>query len=91
VHANDADAGLEPHAGVRTVLLMGSTEPTHAVDVSGHLHAGVESLRAHVPYLDGLGRAFGPAEFLAESTAGAGRSIGVRHAVPFEVLLNESV
>jgi hypothetical protein len=89
VHPDDTEAGLEPQAGVRQ-FLMGSTKPTHAVDVSGRLHTGVESLRAHAAYLDGPGRAFDPAELLAESTAVAGRSIGVQHAVPFEVLLTRA-
>lgn len=82
---------LEPHPDVRSVLLMGSTEPTHAVDVTAHLEAGIASLQAHRAYLDGLGREFDPAEFVRESTAFAGRAIGADHAVAFEQLHNLSV
>lgn len=79
------------HAGVRRILMMGSTEPTHAVDVSEHLDAGIASLQAHAAYLDGLGRQFDPADFLRRSTTAPGRSIGVGHAVAFEQLENLSV
>lgn len=91
IHPELLEQGLEPHAGVRSILVMGSTEPTHAVDVSDHLEAGIASLRAHAAYLAGLGRAFDPAEFLQEMTAVPGREIGVRHAVAFEELVNQGV
>lgn len=44
---------------------------------------GIESLRAHQTYLDGLGRDFDPAEFLHGMTIEPGRAIGVRNAVAF--------
>lgn len=91
IHPDLLEQGLEPHAGVRSVLVLGSTEPTHAVDVTDHLEAGIASLRAHAAYLEGLGRAFDPAEWLQEMTAAPGREIGVRHAVAFEELVNQSV
>jgi LmbE family N-acetylglucosaminyl deacetylase len=87
----DVLGDVAPHPGVRSILLMGSTEPTHAVDVSEHLESGIASLRAHKAYLAGLGRAFDPAGFLRESTRSPGRSIGVEHAVAFEQLVNVSV
>lgn len=86
IHPELLEEGLAPHAGVRAVLLFGSTEPTHAVDVTDHLAAGVASLAAHATYLSGLGRAFDAAEFLGRATAEAGSAVGVRHAVAFEVL-----
>lgn len=91
IHADLVAEGLEPHDGVRSVLVMGSTDPTHAVDVTDHLDAGIASLRAHASYLDGLGRVFDPEDFLRESTAVPGRAIGSPHAVSFEVLVNQSV
>jgi LmbE family N-acetylglucosaminyl deacetylase len=91
IHPELEADGLSPHDGVRRVLVMGSTEPTHAVDVTEHLEAGIASLRAHASYLDGLGRAFDPEDFLRESTAEPGRAIGTAHAVSFEVLVNQSV
>jgi hypothetical protein len=62
---------------------MGSNEPTHAVDVTAAIDVGVESLRAHQTYLDGLGRDFDPAEFLHGMTIEPGRAIGVRNTVAF--------
>lgn len=70
---------------------MGSTEPSHAVDVTDHLQTSIASLRAHKAYLAGLGRAFDPAGFLHESTIPAGHAIGATHTVAFEQLLNLSV
>ena len=58
------EQGLEPWAGVSHVYVMGSNEPTHAVDVTDTIDVGVESLRAHDAYLTGLGRDFDPDEFL---------------------------
>jgi LmbE family N-acetylglucosaminyl deacetylase len=77
------DDGFEPWPGVRHVYVMGADEPTHGVDVTDTLAVGVESLRAHRTYLDGLGRDFDPAEFLAGMTIGPGRALGVRNAVAF--------
>jgi LmbE family N-acetylglucosaminyl deacetylase len=77
------DEGHEPWAGVRYVYVMGASAPTHAVDVTDHLDAGVDSLRAHEAYLRGLGRDFDPEEFVRAMTGMAGPTIGVRHAVAF--------
>ena len=62
---------------------MGANAPTHAVDVTDHLDAGVDSLRALEAYLRGLGRDFDPEEFVGAMTGMAGPTIGVRHAVAF--------
>jgi LmbE family N-acetylglucosaminyl deacetylase len=78
------DDGLEPWNGTTDIYLMGSNHPTHAFDVTESLEMGVESLRAHRAYLDGLGREFDPEEFLHGFTAQAGERLGVRHAVAFE-------
>jgi LmbE family N-acetylglucosaminyl deacetylase len=77
------DEGLEPWPGVRHVYVMGSNEPTHAVDVTDTLDAGIESLQAHRTYLGGLGRDFDPTEFLRAMTTEPGRALGVRNAVAF--------
>jgi len=77
------DEGFEPWPGVRHVYVMGSNQPTHAVDVTDTLGAGIESLQAHRTYLDGLGRDFDPAEFLRAMTIEPGRALGVRNAVAF--------
>jgi hypothetical protein len=60
---------------------MGALEPTYAVDVTHTLPAGIDSLRAHRAYLDGLGRDFDPDQFLRAVTAGAGQALGVQHAI----------
>lgn len=75
------DQGFEPWARVGHVYVMGSAQPTHAVDVTDHLDAGVDSLRAHEAYLAGLGRDFDPEAFVRGMTALAGPAIGVPHAV----------
>lgn len=77
------DDGHQPWAGVSHVYVMGANDPTHAVDVTDTLAAGVESLRAHHTYLSGLGRDFDPAQFLRHMTSGPGAAIGVQHAVAF--------
>ncbi|OOL32932.1 GlcNAc-PI de-N-acetylase [Rhodococcus rhodochrous] len=78
------DENLPPWDEVGLVYLMGANQPSHAVDVTESLDTGIESLRTHRSYLDGLGRDFDPAAFLHEFTAAAGARIGVRHAVAFQ-------
>jgi LmbE family N-acetylglucosaminyl deacetylase len=82
-----ADEGLEPWS-VRTVLVAGSPDGTHGVDVSDHLAAGVASLKAHAAYLNGLGdnAMANPDEFLEEMSRTVGARLGVTFAVPFEVI-----
>ena len=91
IHPELSAEGLDPHPGVEAVLVMGSTEPTHAVDVSRHLAPAVRSLRAHEAYLRGLGRDFDAGEFLSQMTAMAGVHAGVDNAVALEVLSNIGV
>jgi LmbE family N-acetylglucosaminyl deacetylase len=75
--------GLDPWLGTTDVYLMGAEDPTHAVDVTDTLPAGIASLRAHRAYLDGLGRDFDPEAFLSSITARVGGALGVPHAVAF--------
>lgn len=80
------DEGYEPWSGVRAVALAGAPEPTHAVDVTGHLPAAIRSLEAHAVYLEALGPGHPPPELFLEMIAsGAGERQGVEHAVQFEV------
>jgi LmbE family N-acetylglucosaminyl deacetylase len=79
------DEGHEPWGGVRQVAFSGVTRPTHAVDVTGFLDRGIASLEAHRAYLENLGTGFDPAAFLTGAAEEAGRAMGVRHAVAFEV------
>ena len=77
-----------PWSGVRFAAFGGSPQATHAVDVTGYLDRGIESLLCHELYLANLGDAFGdPGEFLRSSAESAGASLGVRHAVAFELVI----
>ena len=77
------DEGLDAWPGVREIYVMGSSQPTCAVDVTDTIGDGTESLNAHRTYLEGLGRDFDPAAFLHGMTVEPGRAIGVRNAVAF--------
>ena len=79
-------AGLEPWGGVREVWAAGSPQSDGGVDITETFDAGVESLRAHSAYIDGLGWAdFDPTEFLEGMSRSTGSRMGVPHAVAFEV------
>src|SRR5689334_6363068 len=58
------EQGLEPWPGVKAVLAAGSPDATHAVDTTDYLAKGVDSLKAHAAYLNGLGQQMDPEEFL---------------------------
>lgn len=77
--------GAQPWNGVRMACFGGPTAPTHGVDVTGHLEAGIRSLEAHKVYLQVLGSDFDPRTFLTTSCEAAGAALGVQHAVSFEV------
>ncbi|GAA5124917.1 PIG-L family deacetylase [Haloechinothrix salitolerans] len=82
------DEGLEPWDHVRMVLVGGSPEARHGVDVSDHFETGIRSLRAHAAYLAGLGDGpmSDPTEFLTSIASEAGGQLGCRYAVAFEQL-----
>jgi LmbE family N-acetylglucosaminyl deacetylase len=81
------DGGLEPWAGVRYVAVVASPQPTHAVDVSTTFDRGVESLRRHRAYLEGLGMTdpAAPEQFLRGGAEAAAARFGGRLAVTFEL------
>jgi LmbE family N-acetylglucosaminyl deacetylase len=77
---------LEPWRGVQQVWCTGSPAATAAVDITDTFDKGVESLRAHQAYIDGLGwEDFDAAEFLESRSRATGQRLGVAHAVGFEV------
>ncbi len=83
---DQVEAGLEPWAGVRAVWAAGSPLSGHGVDITATFEAGVESLRAHQAYIDGLGwEDFDPAEFLEGMSRATGGRLGVAHGASFEV------
>ena len=75
------DAG--PHwTGIRSAY-VGTTDPTHFVDVTATIDAGIASLREHRAYLEGLGGEFDPDEFLRNLAGFTGLGAGVEYAVGF--------
>lgn len=73
--------------GVRFAAFNASPQSTHAVDVTGFLDRGIQSLRCHELYLANLG---GDREDVGESLRSSAESIGTRfgvqHAVAFELV-----
>jgi LmbE family N-acetylglucosaminyl deacetylase len=79
------DAG-ERWTGVREVWAAGSPLSRHAVDTTGTFDLGVQSLKAHKAYIDGLGWPdFDPAEFLEGISRQTGTRLSTTHAAAFEV------
>ncbi|CAN5842621.1 PIG-L family deacetylase [soil metagenome] len=81
-------AGGDRWDGVRLALFSGSSQATHAVDVTNTLDRGIASLREHAAYLDALdpGSTEDPTAFLRQWAEAAGPSLGVGAAAPFEVI-----
>jgi len=48
-------------SGITHAYVAASGEPTHFVDVTATLEAGIASLREHAVYIEGLGTRFDPA------------------------------
>ncbi len=79
--------GTEPWGGVRQVWGAGSPSSAHAVDTTATFDLGVESLKAHAAYIDGLGwENWDPREFLEGMARAVGSRMGVAFAAPFEVV-----
>jgi len=73
--------------GARFVAFSSSPNATHAVDVTGHLDAGVASLRCHATYLDNLGgEPLDVDDFLRSAAASNGPRLGVELATTFELV-----
>jgi LmbE family N-acetylglucosaminyl deacetylase len=86
VFPEQLEGDLEPWGGVREVWAFGSPNSTHAVDTTDTFDAGVESLKAHAAYIDGLGwENWDPREFLEGMARGTGQRLGAAFAAPFEV------
>jgi LmbE family N-acetylglucosaminyl deacetylase len=75
------DAG-PPCTGIRDAY-VGSADPTHFVDVTATIDAGIASLREHRAYLAGLGGDFDPDEFLRNMAGFTGLGAGCEYAVGF--------
>jgi LmbE family N-acetylglucosaminyl deacetylase len=73
--------------GVRFAALFASPSATHAVDVTGYLDLGIESLKCHELYLSNLGGGDAdPTAFLRTNAETTGAAFGVEHAVAFEMV-----
>jgi LmbE family N-acetylglucosaminyl deacetylase len=74
-----------PRSEIKDAYVVSPPDPSHFVDVTDTIDAGVASLREHRAYLEGLGRDFDPDEFLRNMAGyvglGAGReyAVGLRH------------
>jgi LmbE family N-acetylglucosaminyl deacetylase len=80
------DEGLEPWGGCHLAAFGGSPQATHAVDITGWLATGIESLDQHAAYLRGLGDGTTTAaDVLTPAAESTGVEVGVEHAVAFEV------
>ncbi|TXL62721.1 PIG-L deacetylase family protein [Aeromicrobium terrae] len=78
--------GLEPWGDTKQVWAAGSPDSRHGVDTTETFDRGVESLKAHRAYIEGLGwEHFDPAEFLEGTSRPAGSRLGVTYGTPFEV------
>ncbi|MGW7680410.1 PIG-L deacetylase family protein [Kribbella sp. NPDC054772] len=79
------DAG-EKWSGVRQVWAAGSPNSRHGVDTTDTFELGVQSLKAHKAYIDGLGWPdFDAEEFLEGTSRPAGTLLGTKYAARFEV------
>ncbi|HEU4947778.1 MAG TPA: PIG-L deacetylase family protein [Kribbella sp.] len=72
--------------GVREVWAAGSPQSRHAVDITQTFDLGIQSLKAHKAYIEGLGwDDFDPAEFLEGAARETGTRLGTTFATRFEV------
>jgi len=72
-----------PCTGIRDAYVAAVGTPTHFVDVTDTIDAGVASLREHRAYIEGLGREFDPDEFLKNMAGYVGLGAGCEYAVAF--------
>jgi len=80
------EEGLQPWSGVKKVLVAGSANPTHGVDVTDFLDLGIASLKAHRAYIENLSGDFNPESFLRNNAAATGKRFGCKYAVALEVI-----
>ena len=71
--------------GVRQVWAANSPNARHAVDTTDTFELGLQSLKAHKAYIDGLNRGFDPEEFLEALSRPTGTLFNTKYATRFEV------
>jgi LmbE family N-acetylglucosaminyl deacetylase len=74
------DLGL-PRSAIKDAYVVGTGDPSHFVDVTQSIDAGIASLREHQAYLDGLGGDFDPDDFLRNIAGYVGMGAGCEYAV----------
>lgn len=74
----------EPWSGIGDVYVVGTSAPTHYVDVAATLELGIASLREHAAYIAGLAPEFDPAEFLRNIAGAGGIAAGCEYAVTLQ-------
>jgi LmbE family N-acetylglucosaminyl deacetylase len=72
-----------PTTSIRDAYVASTGSPTHFVDVTATIDAGIASLREHQAYIDGLGRDFDPDDFLRNMAGFIGLGAGCEYAVAF--------
>jgi LmbE family N-acetylglucosaminyl deacetylase len=81
-----ANEWVFPEAGpacdtIRDAYVSATGTPTHFVDITDSIDAGVASLREHRAYIEGLGGDFDPDDFLRKMAGYVGLGAGVEYAV----------
>lgn len=79
------DEGHEPWHGTKTILVGGSPDATHAVDVTDHIDKGIASLEKHRVYIENLGTDFDAESFLTFIGSAVGAKFDCDYAVAFEI------
>ena len=72
-----------PCTSIRDAYVFAAGSPTHFVDVTDTIDAGIASLREHGAYIEGLGREFDADEFLRNMAGYIGMGAGCEYAVAF--------
>jgi hypothetical protein len=72
-----------PCRTIKDAYVAATGNPTHFVDVTDTIDAGIASLREHRAYIDGLGGDFDPDEFLRNMAGYLGMAAGCEYAVGF--------
>lgn len=75
-----SDLGL-PRSHINDAYVVGTGNPSHFVDVTATIEAGIASLKEHRAYLAGLGGDFDPGDFLRKMSGYVGLGAGCEYAV----------
>ena len=80
------EEGLEPWGKVGMVMIAGSPNPTHGVDVTDFIERGIQSLKEHKVYIENLSQQVDPDEMLRWNASIIGERMGCEYAIGFEVV-----